>query len=180
MHRDGLNRLARRLSGGVALATLLAGPAAATLITSFSPGDLVVSVEGDGGNTGTYVDNQAAPLNLYEFSITGTTAATNVGTFALPSTISGEYGSSSEGSIQLTGNGKALTMMGYGVNANAYNAAFDPNGAGTALAQSCSLSTVTLCAHPVSRVVAVSGAGGTVNTSTQLYNVFNENNPRSV
>ena len=101
-------------------------PATAQSISSFTEGDVVVSVEGNGGNTGSYTDNQAAPLTLYEYGSNGTGF---VGSFALPQTnsganfaVSGEYGSSSEGTLQLSGNGRYLTIMGYGVNAKAFNA----------------------------------------------------------
>ncbi len=157
------------------LAMAAATPAKAATITSFTPGDIVVTVEGNGSGTGTYLDNQAAPLTLDEF----TTGGTLVGTLTLPQTssgsnsaISGEYGSSSEGMLQLSGNGQYLAVMGYGVNAATYNAQNDANGTGTALAQSTSSS--------VSRVVALIGANGSVNTSTALTNVFSGNNPRSV
>jgi hypothetical protein len=153
--------------------------AQASTISSFMAGDLVVSVEGNGSGTGSYSDNQAAPLTLAEFGVTGTQDATLSGTLELPQTaskgnyaISGEYGSSSEGSLQLSGNGQYLTIMGYDVNAQAYNSQYDVNGTGTALAQSQSSS--------VSRVVALIGANGSVNTSTALTNVFSGNNPRSV
>ena len=101
-------------------------PATAQSISSFTEGDVVVSVEGNGGNTGSYTDNQAAPLTLYEYGSSGTGF---VGSFELPQTnsganfaVSGEYGSSSEGNLQLSGNGRYLTIMGYGVNARAFNA----------------------------------------------------------
>ncbi len=174
--------------------------------TFFTPGDLVVSVEGNGsntamggtsatGNTGadanTYLDNQAAPLTLDEFTTTGT-GQTPAVTLELPQTqnaghignspISGEYGSSSEGMLQLTGNSQYLTIAGYGVNATTYNSTGDKNGAGTALAQSCSLTGAGACGTTPqsSRVIALIGANGGVNTTTVLNNVFNENNPRSV
>lgn len=155
--------------------------AQASTITSFTAGDLVVTVEGDGGGTGSYLDNQAAPLTLYEFTPSnngGALSANLAGSFVLPQTgsganspISGEYGSSSEGTLQLSGNGEYLTLMGYGVNANSYNSTQDVGGTGTALAQSSSSS--------VPRVVALIGANGSVNTTTALTNVFNGNNPRS-
>ena len=186
-----------------AMALALATPAAAGTIKSFTAGDLVVAVEGDGagtaaagtsatGNTGTnstaYLDNQAAPLTLYEFGTSGFQSSP-VGTLELPQTssglnsaVSGEYGSSSEATLQLTGNGEYLTVAGYAVNAGAYNTASDANGAGTALAQSCSLSNAASCSGvpQVPRVIAEIGDTGKVNSSTVLYNVFNENNPRSV
>lgn len=167
----------------------------------FTPGDLVVSVEGNGSNTaaggssatgntgasaGTYLDNQASPLTLYEFRPTGTDQ-TPVGILTLPMTtqgsnsvISGEYGSSSEATIELSGNGRYLLIAGYGVNAASYNKQFDLNGTGTALAQSCSLSAGCGTTPQVPRVVAEIGASGAVNTSTVLFNVFNTNNARAV
>jgi len=185
------------------MALAFAASAAAGTIKSLTAGDLVVAVEGDGsgtaaagasatGNTGanstTYLDNQAAPLTLYEFGTSGFQSSP-VGTLELPQTssglnsaVSGEYGSSSEATLQLTGNGKYLTVAGYAVNAGTYNTASDANGAGTALAQSCSLSSATSCGGvpQVARVIAEIGDTGKVNSSTVLYNVFNENNPRSV
>ena len=159
-------------------------PLSARASDIFLPGNLVVSVEGDGSNTGSYGDNQAAPLTLYSFSHDGTSSASLTGTLMLPQTasgansvISGEYGSSSEGGLQLTGDGHSLVIMGYGVNAAIFNAnpaAFgsnDPSKPG-ALAQSTSAL--------VPRVVAVIGADGGVDTTTALTNVFNQNNPRSV
>jgi hypothetical protein len=163
----------------VASPLVMANAARAATIESFTAGDLVVSVEGDGSNTGSYLDNQAAPMTLYEYHVAGVPGATLVGSLTLPQTasgsnhaFSGEYGSSSEGMIQLTGNGQALTIMGYGVNANTYNSTYDVGGTGTALAQS----TSTL----VPRVIALIGANGSINTSTALTNVFSGNNPRSV
>jgi hypothetical protein len=161
-----------------AAASALAGPFA------FNPGDIVVSVEGDGSNTGSYSDNQAAPLTLYQYAVTGTSGATAAGTLELPTSLSGEYGSSSEGTLQLSGNGQYLTIMGYGINADTYNAnpsiystACTPTpSCQSALAQSTSLSSA---AHYVPRVVALISANGSVDTSTSLTNIFNGNNPRS-
>ncbi|WP_213775939.1 hypothetical protein [Bradyrhizobium sp. dw_78] len=175
------------------LATLVAAgafaqSASAQTFSSFTAGDLVVSVEGDGSNTGSYSDNQAAPLTLYEYGLNGTSSTTFAGSMTLPQTasgnnvaISGEYGSSSEGTLQLSGNGQYLTIMGYGVNANAFNAnpgAYGPDSSNKALGQSGSLTGQSYT--PVSRVVALIGANGSVDTSTALYNVFDQNNPRSV
>lgn len=195
-----------------AIAVWLASPAVANAF-EFTTGDLVVSVEGDGsntasggtsatGNTGadadTYIDNQAAPLTLDEFTTTGTNQTNPVATLELPQTafttslgtnspISGEYGSSSEAGLQLSSNGQYLTIMGYGTNAASYNQNYDVNGAsllptptGTALAQSCSMSSGCGGTPQESRVIALIGANGGVNTTTVLNNVFNENNPRSV
>jgi hypothetical protein len=162
----------------------------------FSPGDLVIAVEGDGSNVtnqpdSTYSDNQAAPLTLYQYSTTGTTSAAFAGALALPQSslgdqyaISGEYGSSSEGFLSLSTNGQYLTLMGYGINAAQYNAnpsiystACTPTPSCTAaLAQSTSLSTAS---NYIPRVVALVSANGTVDTSTAVTNVFNGNNARS-
>jgi hypothetical protein len=168
----------------VAAASQAPGLARAQSISSFIPGDIVIAVEGNGSGTGSYTDNQAAPLTLYEYGATGTGF---VGSFELPQTasganfpVSGEYGSSSEGTLQLSGNGKYLTIAGYGVNANAFNA--DPgkysSTGNPALGQSGSLTGQGYT--PVPRVVALIGQNGSVNSSTALYNVFDQNNPRSV
>jgi hypothetical protein len=166
---------------------------------TFAPGDLVVAVEGNGSNTaamysgnsgtsaGTYLDNQAAPLTLYQYALNGTSSVSANGMLVLPQTtvaggnyaVSGEYGSSSEGTLQLSGNGQYLTIMGYGVNAQTYNSTLDLNGGGTALAQS-NNSPATGTTNNIPRVIALIGSNGTVNSTTALSNVFNGNNPRSV
>lgn len=156
----------------------------------FIPGNLVVSVEGNGvqgATSGSYSDNQAAPLSLFQFSTTGTSSATYVNALVLPQTnsgnnfaISGEYGSSSEGTLQLSGNGQYLTITGYGVNAAAFNAnpgSYSPSSTNTALGQSGSVQGQGYTA--VSRVVALIDGNGNVNSSTALYNIFSGNNPRS-
>src|SRR6202012_2178507 len=130
----------------------------------------VVSVEGRGaaGDTNTYTDNQAAPLTLYSFSHNGTASASLTGQLVLPSTISGEYGSSSGGQTQLTADGKHLVIMGYGVNAATFNAnpgAFSASPTNKALGQSGSQLGMGYTAVP--RVVAVIGQNGSVDTSTQ-------------
>jgi hypothetical protein len=157
----------------------------------FTTGDLVVSVEGNGvvgATSGPYTDNQAAPLTLFQYNPTGTSSATYVNSLVLPQTssgsnsaVSGEYGSSSEGGLQLSGNGAYLTIAGYGINAATFNAnpgAYSASATNTALAQSGSLTGQSYT--PVSRVIATIDSNGNVNSSTTLYNVFNGNNPRSV
>jgi len=152
-------------------------------LTSFTAGDLVISVVGDVQNTGTLSLDQASPIYLQEL----TTSGTLVGTMVLPQTtmvvngvteygISGEYGSASEGSLQLSANGQSLVIVGYGVNANAFNTGTTYGTA--ALGQTTSIPGTADTAVP--RVVADINATGTVDTSTALYNVFNTNNPRSV
>jgi hypothetical protein len=93
--------------------------------------------------------------------------------------VSGEYGSSSEGTVQLAGTSQYLAIMGYGVNAATFNSNPDAYSAAanTALAQSGSLTGQSYT--PVPRVVTLVDSYGNVNSSTALYNIFNGNNPRS-
>lgn len=162
--------------------------AAADPITSFTAGDLVISTVSslNGGGLDT-----AAPIVLQQFQLgAGGTSATSAGTFALPQTssgansaISGEYGSASEGVLQLSANGQYLTIMGYGVNATAFNTAPLSTYGTAALGQTTSLTPANQTGTPVTtvpRVVALIGANGSVDTSTALTGVFNTNNPRSV
>jgi hypothetical protein len=153
----------------------------------FHAGDLVLSIYGNGDRSGTYGDNQASPIVLRDV----TTSGSVVSQLALPqsnfyrggvlnSAISGEYGSSSEGTLQLSADGHLLTIMGYGVNAASFNSATvsAKNAYGTqALAQTSSVKGGTSLA--VSRVVAAVDAHGGVDTSTTLYDFANTNNPRS-
>src|ERR1700735_790084 len=102
VQREGKMHFLRRIAV-VAVAPALAGvvllprPASAGPL-SFSAGDLVVTVEGNGsgtasgggavtGNTGSsaniYQDNQAAPMSLFEFSTTGA-GQSPIGTLTLP------------------------------------------------------------------------------------------------
>ena len=152
---------------------------------AFTAGDLVISIVGDGDGSGTYTDNQAAPITLEEITTTGSI----VGTEVLPQTtttvdgtteyaISGEYGSSSEGALQLSADGQSLVIGGYGVNAAAFNSGGASTYGSTSLAQSTSLTTTAYTAVP--RVIADIGYDGTVDTSTAIYNIFNTNNIRSV
>ena len=178
--------------------TLIAGlaipVAAVDAAPVFAPGNLVVSVEGNGvygAASGSYIDNQASPMTLFQYTPIATSGATYAGSLTLPQTSSGsnyafsaEYGSSSEGLLHLSSNGAYLTIAGYGINASDFNS--NPTAYGTlttdptkstALAQSSSLTGQGYTA--VARVVALIDALGSVDTSTALYNVFNGNNPRS-
>ena len=156
----------------------------------FSSGNLIVSVEGNGvygAASGPYTDNQASPLTLFQYQPVGTASASYVNSLVLPqvsngrnSVISAEYGSSSEATLQLSGNGQYLTIAGYGIGAAAFNSnpgAYSPNSANTALGQSGSITGQSYTAVP--RVVALIDANGNVDTTTALYNIFNANNPRS-
>jgi hypothetical protein len=178
----------RGVSTVAAAVALCLGHAPAALAADpivFNPNDIVVAVEGDGAGTGAYADGQAAPMSLYQYSTVGTSSATQAGALVLPQVsvaggnyaVSGEYGSSSEATLQLSGNGQYLTIMGYATNANAYNSLYDVAGGGTALAQS---PNITGNSADISRVIALIGANGSVNSTTAISNVFNGNNPRSV
>lgn len=161
------------------------------LITSFTAGDIVFSAVGDVDNSADYGDNQAAPIALEEID---PTTGKIVGEMILPqetsvnasgtieNIVSGEYGSSSEGILQLSENGEQLVIAGYGVNADVYNTAEEAGGVnnyGTAaLAQTTSLTDGTLT--PVPRVIADISYDGTIDSSTAVYNIYNTNNPRSV
>jgi len=192
----------------IALAILVSLPAFAQDGPFFKPGNLVVVVEGCGVNQGTcntvpngtgtgalnssvggYGDNQAAPLTLFQFTANGTF----LNSLVLPQAASGanfpvssEYGSSSEGTLQLSGGGQYLTVMGYAIDAPTFDAAYargftlDPFGAAPsgALAQSGSLTGQSYT--PIPRVVALIDANGNVNSSTAIFNIFNNNNPRSI
>ena len=136
-----------------------------------------------------YTDNQASPLSLFQYAPNGTASATYISSLVLPQTgsganlaVSGEYGSSSEGTLHLSGSGQYLSIAGYGINAAAFNANPALYGADpakpAALAQSGSLTGAGYT--PIPRVVALIDPYGNVNSSTALYNVFNTNNPRSV
>jgi autotransporter passenger strand-loop-strand repeat protein len=154
-------------------------------LTSFTGGDIVVSVVGDVNDSSDYTDNQAAPIALEEVTTTGT----EVGQLVLPETtttvdgttenaISGEYGSSSEGLLQLAANGESLVIGGYGVNAATFNTGGAAVFGSAALAQSTSFLNSSFT--PVARVVADISYNANVDTSTTLFGVFNTNNIRSV
>lgn len=188
----------------LAVALFVSVPAIAQNTPFFTPGNLIVSVEGCGVQGGTctsvpngtgngmgnssvggYGDNQGSLFTLFQYVPTGTSSATFVNSLVLPQAasganlpVSGEYGSSSEGTVQLAGTGQYLTIMGYGVNANAFNA--DPTFYGVPggeLAQSGSLTGQNYT--PIPRVVTLIDPYGNVNSSTGLFNIFNGNNPRS-
>ena len=93
--------------------------------------------------------------------------------------VSSEYGSSSEGTLHLTKTGQFLTVLGYGVNADTFNANPTLYGAAPslALAQSGSLTGQSYTAVP--RVLALIDGNGNVSSSTAVFNIYNTNNPRS-
>ena len=163
------------------------GSAASAAATNFfTAGDLVISVYGDGDGSGAYTDNQAAPVVLEELTASGSFVTRLV----LPQTdsvnasgvtehaFSGEYGSSSEGALELSADGQSLVIAGYAINAATYNAGGATVYGNAALAQSTSVPGGKYTA--VARAIADVRADGSVDTSTALFNVSNTNNPRSV
>ena len=163
------------------------------------PNGTGATVPSQNATPGGYGDNQASPLSLFYFQASGKSSAALKSVLVLPQAASGsnmpvsaEYGSSSEDTLQLSGNSTYLTIMGYGINAAIFDAAYapgfttDPYGAAPsgALAQSGSLTlanqTESPTYTPVPRVAALIDQNGNVTSSTQLFNVFNTNNPRSI
>jgi hypothetical protein len=187
---------------GLALAAagLLVAALPASAQTLFTEGDLVVSTYGNVGNAATssnfteslptpestFIDGVPTPISLLEFSPTGAVDASPLVTFTLPTAniglnfgLVGEYGSSSEANIQLSGNDEYLTIAGYsaapsiaGIGSPGGLGYFNANPDGVdALAQSTSTN--------VPRVFATVDAFGNVNSTTILNNVYSTNNPRS-
>ena len=156
-----------------------------TSAAAFAAGNLVISISGDGDGSGSYGDNQASPMTLEQI----TTSGTIVSQLVMPETttvvdgvteyaISSEYGSSSEGTLELSADGQSLVIAGYGVNPQTYNEGGAAVYGNAAEAQSTSIPGGQYTAVP--RVIADINVDGTIDTSTALYNVFNTNNPRSV
>jgi autotransporter passenger strand-loop-strand repeat protein len=201
---SGGNTIATITSGGASEVLTFSGTAAANLAlatsggtaqldyagppttTSYTPGDLVLSIYGDGSGTGSYTLDQAAPITLEEITTTGqivsdqelpqTTTLANGG---IEYAISGEYESASEGILTLSADGRSLVIAGYGVTATSFDAANAASIYGTsALGQTTSLLGGQYTA--VERVVADISYNTTVDTSTSLSGIFNTNNPRSV
>ena len=150
-------------------------------ITQFTPGDIVVSETGDVGGATGIGDNQASPIVLVEINPNLPAGSDVVGTFVLPAAVSGEFGSSSEGTLELSGDGHSLVIAGYDVNYQTFNAGETGGNnvyGATALAQSYTVPTGNDTLVP--RAIVDIGATGTVDDSTNLLGVFNTNNPRSV
>jgi hypothetical protein len=144
---------------------------------SFTAGDLVVSTYGYANST-SLLDGQATAITLNEYTLTTPTTASLFMADQLPTSgtganvgIVGEYGSSSEGTINVSGNGQYLDIGGYDGNAG-LNAGYGGSNP-TALAQSTDIA--------VPRVVAqINLATGTADTSTVLNDIYNTNNPRGI
>jgi len=169
-----------------AAATCVAALAAALPLSAgalpFRAGDLIVSVSGNTDPSFTTPGrNQASPIQLIELSTTGQV----MGTLLLPEVdvgtnhaISAEYGSSSELLLHRSVDGRSLVVAGYGVDAKTFNSAAPGVYGNAALAQTTSVPGGQYTAVP--REIALIRANGSIDTTTQLYNAFNTNNPRSV
>jgi hypothetical protein len=139
---------------------------------AFTPGNLVVSTYGNISVAPVHTDGQTTLITLEEFLPTIAANSSPTMAVVLPSSVSGddvgitgEYGSSSEGTIQPTGDGLYLTIGGYSaVPALAYTA--------TATAQS-------PCAT-VPRVAALIDVNTNCDTSSVFNDIYNTNNPRCV
>jgi hypothetical protein len=161
---------------------------------TFTPGDLVVSTYGSLGSNIT--QGASTPISLLEYSVTNGSATPGespVFTYTLPTTnsgnnfgIVGQYGSSSEGTLQLSGNGQYLTIAGYSASAAAagINASTnEANGTNFANGTAFNHNTVSLAQSTdtnVPRLAALIDANGNVNSSTEFNDVYSTNNPRSV
>ena len=157
----------------------------------FTSGDLVVSSYGS--TSATLADGAPTPISLLEYAPTG---GTSLLTYTLPTTdgvggganlgVVGEYGSSSEGNIQLSGNGQYLTIAGYSASAAAAGiqaSTNTANGTSFPVGTAYSVSTVALAQSTdtdVARVATLIDANGTVNSSTAFNTLYNTNNPRAV
>ena len=157
----------------------------------FTSGDLVVSAYGS--TTGTLADGAPTPISLLEYAPTG---GSSLLTYLLPTTdgvggsanlgVVGEYGSSSEGNIQLSGDGQYLTIAGYSASAAAAGiqaSTNTANGTSFPVGSAYSTSTVALAQSTdtdVARVAALIDANGNVNSSTAFNTLYNTNNPRAV
>jgi hypothetical protein len=170
---------------------LLAGAGTASA-QYFTPGDLVVSTYGSLTGTNVVTDGSTA-ITLVEYSLDASGSTSYVLADQLPTSgvngqvgIDGEDGSSSEGTLQLSGNGEYLTIAGYDGNAaaNGIQAATNTaNGTSFAPGTAWGASTVAMAQSSdvdVPRVVATIDSNGNVDTSTTFTGPYNTNNPRSV
>ncbi len=173
---------------------LFAASAGRVRAVTFTPGDLVVSTYGSVGSNLT--QGASTPISLLEFAVTNNSVTLNespVFTDTLPTSnsgnnfgIVGQYGSSSEGTLQLSGNGQYLTIAGYSASAAAAGidaSTNSENGTTFTTGTPFSHNTVSLAQSTdtnVPRVAALIDANGNVNSSTELNDVYNTNNPRSV
>ena len=193
-----MTRQTRRilLTSTATAATLALGPVAPAFADPFTPGELVVSRLAYTGTASTVQVGQVLPgsgknavadgtfpgvfSNLSVDSNFGVTApifldqynASNalVGSLALPiSQVVGSVSSKSEGALNLSADGRSLTIMGYGAAPNALDIS---NSNVPGIPDSTNKDT----APATYRVVAQVGADGSVKSSP--FNAFAGDNPR--
>ncbi|MBV9994462.1 MAG: PEP-CTERM sorting domain-containing protein [Caulobacteraceae bacterium] len=112
-----------------------------------------------------------APYALQFFSAKGTTA-TYTSTYAIPNaTFTGSFSSKSEGAINVTPDGKSITMLGYNAAPNQIDISNSNTPGGTETGN-------TDVAKPTYRTVAQVNANGT--TSFTNTNAYSGNNGRAV
>ena len=186
-----------KLENKLAISALLLGASVVTASAQiFTPGDIVVSVYGDvGTQTNDYLDGQVTPISLEEFTstIAPLVDTAPVLTTTLPTTgsgsnvgIVGEYGSSSEGTLQLSGDGQYLTIGGYDAVAAAKGIQAATNSAnGTSFAPGTPYGGTTVALGQSAdtdapRVAGLIDSNGNVDTSSVFNDIYNTNNPRSV
>ncbi len=187
---ENINKMKSKHLGVVLVGSILLAQAATASAQFFTPGDLVVTVYGSTTSSG-LPDGAITPITLQEYSLTAPTSASLVFNDQLPTTgtganvgIVGEYGSSSEGTLSLTADGRYLTIGGYSgiAAANGIQAASNSaNSTNFAAGTAWSTSTIALAQSAVTdvpRVFATIDANNNVNTSTVLNDVYNTNNPR--
>jgi len=172
--------------------TLIPSASALAQTPAFTTGHLVVLTYGNPA-ANSYIDGNTTAISLLQFPSAITAGATPTSTFTVPTTTSGanvgvggEYGSSSEGNLQLSGDGHYLTFGAYnaaqaaaGIQANTNSA----NGTSFTIGTPYSNNTIALgqsADSDVSRVAVLVDAYGNVNSSTTFNNLYNINNPRSV
>ncbi len=113
---------------------------------------------------GPYTDNQAAPLSLFQYSTARLpSSASFVSSFVLPQAasganfaVSGERQTVVGRSLQLSGSGQYLTIMGYGINAATFNGSLELTAQATRTLRWRSREALTGQSYtPVARVVAL-------------------------
>jgi hypothetical protein len=179
-----------KIQTALALAVIAVAGGRASAVT-FTPGDLVVNSY---ASTESVADGAPSPITLLEYSTSGGAAVLSD---TLPTTngvggssnlgVVGEYGSASEGNIQLSGNGQYLTFDAYSASAAALGVGAttkSENGSsvavGTPYQKSGSISLAQSADTDVPRVAVLVGNNGSVNSTTELNDLYNLNNPRSL
>ena len=192
------------VAGFLALAGLLTAGSEKASAQSFTQGDLVVLTD-DGlnslvpGSSG-LLDSTATLISLDEFTTSGSLVLSNT---LSNNNIVSEYGSSSEGNIQLSGNGQYLTFGAYNesetlagiqpTTVTDYDAAgsgltatytngtpFGLNNSQGGEINGAGIGLAQSSSVDVQRMAVQINASGNVTTVAQSTNLYNGDNPRSV